>query len=243
MSMTWEEAQEEEAYAHMVEKILSSHKGEIIDDFLESHKEDIIDEFISERMAAYYRHHPNLTVPADTAIGEAQKLIEISPAAPLLFSRSAVEITLRDVLLKPVAFGMVHDENNGPLIAELVIGSHNFTRLLFNVLEDYGLDLKQVRRPGSHKKLWEEMEEIKQIRNRILHSGGTASRDAAEFGAFEEAAAGAKLARDAGGCQTAGLNVRDDADTRSLPRFVVSSRRVGTRDQRETSRAFASVAS
>ena len=83
--------------------------------------------------------------------------------------------------MKPVAFGMVHDENNGPLIAELVIGSHNFTRLLFNVLEDYGLDLKQVRRPGSHKKLWEEMEDIKQIRNKILHSGGAASRDAAEI--------------------------------------------------------------
>ena len=157
VSMTLEEAQEEEAYAHMVEEILSSHKGEIIDEFIESHKDNIIDEFISERMTAYYRHHPNLTAPADTAIGEAQKLIEISPAASLVFSRSAVEITLRDVLLKPVAFGMVHDENNGPLIAELVIGSHNFTRSLFNVLEDYGLDLKQV----SHKKLWEEMEEIK----------------------------------------------------------------------------------
>jgi hypothetical protein len=101
VSMTWEEAQAEEAYDHMVEEILSSHKDEIIDKFLESHKDDIIDEFISERMTAYYRHHPNLTVPADTAIGEAQKLIEISPAASLVFSRSAVEITLRDVLLKP----------------------------------------------------------------------------------------------------------------------------------------------
>ena len=29
--------------------------------------------------------------------------------------------------------------------------------------------------------MWEEMEEIKQIRNKILHGGGTASRDAAEL--------------------------------------------------------------
>ena len=35
--MTWEKAQAEEAYAHMVEEILSSHKGEIIDELLESH--------------------------------------------------------------------------------------------------------------------------------------------------------------------------------------------------------------
>jgi hypothetical protein len=187
MSITWEEAQQEEAYAHMVEEILSSHKEEIIDQYLASHKEDIIDEddiideFISRRMTAYYRDHSNLTVPADTAIREAQKLIEISPAASIAFSRSAVEITLRDVLLKPVAFGMVHDENNAQLIAELVLGSHNFTKLLFNVLEHYGLDLKQVRRPGSQKQLWKEMEEIKQIRNEILHRGGTASRNAAEL--------------------------------------------------------------
>jgi len=181
VGMTWEEAQEEEAYDHMVEEILSSHKNEIIDEFLESHREDIIGNFISERMTAYYRHHPNRTVPADTAIGEAQKLMDISPAASLVFSRWAVEITLRDVLLKPVAFGMVHDENNDWLIAELVIGSRNFTRLLFNVLEDYGLDLKQIRRPESNKKLWQEMEEIKETRNKILHSGGTASRDAAEL--------------------------------------------------------------
>jgi hypothetical protein len=60
VGMTWEEAQEEEAYGHMVEEILSSHKGEIIDELLKSHK----DEIISERMTAYYRHHPNLTVPA-----------------------------------------------------------------------------------------------------------------------------------------------------------------------------------
>jgi hypothetical protein len=36
--MAWEEAQQEEAYAHMVEEIFSSQKDEIIDEFLESHK-------------------------------------------------------------------------------------------------------------------------------------------------------------------------------------------------------------
>ena len=149
--------------------------------FSSSHKDDIIDEFISERMTAYYRHYPNLSVPADTAVEEAQKLIEISPAASIVFSSSAVEITLRDVLLKPVAFGMIHDANNSHLITDLVIGSRNFKKLLFEVLEGHGLDLKQIRRPGSHKKLWQEIDEMKQIRNKILHHGRTASRDAAEL--------------------------------------------------------------
>ncbi len=104
MSITPEEAWQEEAYDRMVEEIL------------ESHKEDIIDEFVSERLASYYRNHPDLTVPTESAIKEARHLLEVSPTASLVFSRSAIEITLRDVLLKPVAFGMVHDEKAGSLI-------------------------------------------------------------------------------------------------------------------------------
>ncbi len=120
MSITPEEAWQEEAHDRMVEEIL------------ESHREDIIDEFVSERMASYYRNHPDLTAPAEAAIDEARDLLEVSPTASLVFSRSAIEITLRDVLLKPVAFGMVHDENAGSLMADLAIGNRHFTRLLFS---------------------------------------------------------------------------------------------------------------
>jgi hypothetical protein len=176
VSITWEEAQEEEAYSRMVDEILASHKDDIIDEFLAEHKDDIINDFLSERTKSYYRDHPNLTVSADTAIEEAQNLIDVSPRASLVFSFSAIEITLRDILLKPVAVGMVHDDNTGRLIAEFVIRSNSFTKLLLQILEHYGFDLKQVTRPGSDKKLWVEIEEAKQIRNNILHNGGTVSR-------------------------------------------------------------------
>jgi hypothetical protein len=169
VSMTPEDAWQEEAYDHMVAEIL------------ESHKDDIISEFVSERMASYYRSHPDVTAQAQSAIEEAHGLIDVSPTASLVFSRSAVEITLRDVLLKPVAYGMVHDETAGLLIAELVIGNRHFTKLLFSVLENYGLDLKRAVRGGSSKSLWAEMEEIKETRNRIVHYGEKASHDIAKL--------------------------------------------------------------
>lgn len=180
MSMTWEEAQEEEAYSRMVDEIIASHKDDIIDDFLAENKDDIVNEFLGERMNSYYKDNPNLTVAADTAIAEAQKLIDISPRASLVFSISAIEITLKDILLKPVAVGMVHDDNTAPIIAEFVIRSNSFTKLLLQILENYGLDLKQVIRPGSDKKLWVEIQEMKEVRNVILHNGGTVSKDVAE---------------------------------------------------------------
>jgi hypothetical protein len=168
VSMTWEEAQEEEAYSRMVDEIIASHKDDIIDEWLAEHKEHIIEDFISERMNAYYLNTPHLTSSADIAIEEAQKLIDISARASLVFSVSAIEITLRDILLKPVAVGMMHDDNTGPIMAEFVIRSNSFTKLLLQILEHCGLDLKQVTRHGSYKKLWVEIEDVKKYRNKIL---------------------------------------------------------------------------
>jgi hypothetical protein len=59
---------------------------------------------------------------------------------------------------------------------------------------------------------------------------------------FEQAAACAKLARDARGCQTASLDIGDKTMPRTLPRAAASSRRAGKLDQRETSSALAKVA-
>ena len=168
MSMTPEDAWREEAYEQMVKEVL------------ETHREDVIDEFVSERMASYYRSNPDLTAAAESALVEARSLFGSSPTASLVFSRSATEITLRDVLLKPIAYGMVHDEHVGSLMVELAIRNRQFTKLLFGVLEEYGIDLKSPPRKGASKSLWEEIREIAQTRNEILHHGNTASKEQAE---------------------------------------------------------------
>lgn len=168
MGMTPADAWQEEAYDHMVEEIL------------ESHRDDIIDEFVSERMASYYLNHPDLTAATESAINEARSLLEVSPTASLVFSRSAIEIALRDVLLKPVAFGMIHNENAGSLMVELALENQQFTKLLFSVLEDYGLDLKKAVRDRGSNNLWAEIREITKIRNLILHRGEKASKEQAE---------------------------------------------------------------
>ena len=74
-------------------------------------------------------------------------------------------------LLRPVVYGMVHDENTANIISELVLGNRQFTGLLFNILETHGVDLKKITRPKSSDNLWKEMEEIKELRNRIIHYG------------------------------------------------------------------------
>ena len=163
MSMTLEDAWREEAYEQMADEIL------------ESFRNDIIDEFVSERTAQYYRDNPDLAEAAESSLTEAKSLLRTNATASLVFSRSATEIALRDVILKPIAHGMVHDENSGPLIVELAIGNQQFAKLLFRVLEGCGLNLKSFRREGVSDNLWNEIKEISAIRNRILHRGERAS--------------------------------------------------------------------
>lgn len=159
MGMTLEDAWQEEAY------------DRIVDEVLETHRDEIIDEFRSERMASYYHEHPDLLKMARSCLNEARGLKDTSASACLVFSQSAIEIALRDAILKPVVFGMVHEENTAALIAELVTGNQQFTKLLFSVLENYNLNLKAEWREGSSKFLWQEMSEIKKLRNQLVHRG------------------------------------------------------------------------
>ena len=168
MSMTIEEAWREEAYDQMVQE------------FLELNRDIIIDEYVSGRIASYYQKNPDLAAAAESARGEARSLLESNPSASLVFSRSATEIALRDVLLKPIAYGMVHNENTGSLMAELAVRNQQFRKLLFTALEDYGVDLKRTFRNGADNNLWAEIQEISTTRNRILHLGQKASKEQAE---------------------------------------------------------------
>ena len=167
MSMTPYDAWREEAYDQMVNEIL------------ESHRDEIIDEFVFERMVSYYQNNPNLTAAAASALVEARSLLKSSPTASLVFSRSATEIALRDVLLKPLAYGMVHDEKAGSLMVELAIRNQQFIKLLFSVLEYYDVDPKSLTREGASNNIWAEIQEISDTRNQILHHGEKASDEQA----------------------------------------------------------------
>jgi len=165
--MTPEDAWREEAYDRMVEEVL------------ETHREQIVEEFVAARMASYYRQNPDLSAAAERMLDEAIRLLKISPSASLVFSYAAIEITLKNVLLKPVAFGMIHDELTGPLITDLVINNRQFTKLLFQVLREYGFDITTQKRQGSSISLWEEMKDLRTLRNGVVHSGEPTSNEQA----------------------------------------------------------------
>ena len=143
-------------------------------EFYPEHKEQAIDEFIEERMHSYYLNNPNIIqAPIDSYL-HANKLHDISPRCAVVMYTTAVELFLNSVLLKPVLFGMINNENVAELIVDSSVGQPGFNRYkkLLNSLCLSVADIELSDIQGtSGKPILKEAEEIQKVRNRVLHQG------------------------------------------------------------------------
>lgn len=152
----------------------------------EEHRERAITDFTTERLRSYYVDHPAMVAPALQALADSRQLLGIHAGAALVFAASAVELGIKGVLLRPVVYGLVHQESTASLITDLVISHTSFDRfrdLLFQILTDHGgTDLRAAKRPGASKLLWEEMAAVQANRNALVHRGERPAMEQAELG-------------------------------------------------------------
>ena len=149
----------------------------------EEHKKEAIEEFTDERLQSYYLNHKLLAKPAVHALSEARNLIGTNETASFIFATIAMEVGLKTTLLKPIVYGLVHDDSVAVLITDLTVshtGMDKYRKLLLQVLRDHGgVDLDNFKRSGANKMLWEEIKNIQKIRNSIMHRGEAASKEEA----------------------------------------------------------------
>jgi hypothetical protein len=105
--------------------------------------------------------------------------------AALLFATSAVEITIKHLLVKPMLNGLVHNETVADLVMGLApreTGSEAFKTLLFGVLNKVaGVDLATHRRNGSNRTVWDEWKQLQKERNNLIHDGTAPSAETLAF--------------------------------------------------------------
>ena len=151
----------------------------------EEHYEEAIKEFTAERLVSYYKANPDLAKPAHYSLVYAQSLMPEHPKAALVFAFTAAELGIKVVLLKPIVIGLVHNEALASLITDLTIGYKrvgNLKGLLTEILKRFGgVDLKTFERTGSTRTLWEEIDEVREARNRVIHGGENAENSTAEL--------------------------------------------------------------
>jgi len=138
------------------------------------HKEQAIDEFIEERMRSYFLANPKIIqAPIDCFI-HAEELCRVSPRSALVMYTTAIELYLKSVLLKPVFYGMIHNENVATLIVNSSTGQSGFSRYdkLLTALCRHAAEIDISDIKGlSGKPVLVEAGEVQTIRNRIVHQG------------------------------------------------------------------------
>jgi len=158
---------------------------EYMDQLYEEHKEQAIQEFIDERLQSYYGEHRLLAEPAFGAFSEAKRLMQTYATAAFLFSSIAVEVGLRETLVKPIVFGLVHTVSVASFITNMVLSRpdrRKYRDLLWHLLREHGdVDLYSYKRPKSSQSIWDEILDVKNKRDLIVHQAQTATSDEANL--------------------------------------------------------------
>ena len=180
MSYTYEDAQAD-AY---LEKLYNEFGPEWAEEHTAELNAQAIQAFTSERLQSYYLNHPDMAKTALGMVREMTNLLKEHRIAALLFAASAVEITIKHLLVKPMLSGLVHNETVAEIVMGLTpreVGSESFKVLLFGVLKKVaGIDLATYRRNGSNRTLWDESQQLYRERNKLIHGGASPSSEALE---------------------------------------------------------------
>ncbi|MDO8282338.1 MAG: hypothetical protein Q7U10_06915 [Thermodesulfovibrionia bacterium] len=142
------------------------------------HKSQAIEEFAAERLRSFYLKHPEVMRPAINSYQEAKALHEANHySAALVFFATSIELFLKATLLKPVVYGLVHNDNLADVIVQYALGQSGFDRykgLLAQLFTDIAeIDLNEIKREGGTKPLLEEALDIQKFRNKIIHLGAS----------------------------------------------------------------------
>lgn len=146
----------------------------ISEELFPEHKEIAIEQFIEERMQSYFLTNPNIIDIPMKCSNRAGKIMKVSPSCSLVMFTTAIELYLKSVLLKPVLYGMVHNEKIANIIVESSTNQPGFSRYnkLLSALCQHAAGINLSSIPGMRERpILNEAEDIQKIRNKVVHQG------------------------------------------------------------------------
>ncbi|EJI1281059.1 TPA: hypothetical protein P0E34_005073 [Vibrio campbellii] len=173
-------------YDQYVDEMYSNIEEELREELYEEHRDQAIEEFIFERMQSYYRQKPDLAENAIKFLRKSKALLEVDPTVSLIYAAISTEVLIKSVLLKPVVYGMVHNEYAAEMISSGLLkqsGIDRFKDLVFDVIDenvDLGCSINEYKRQQSSETLWRERDKIQRLRNKIMHAANECSFEDAQ---------------------------------------------------------------
>jgi len=157
----------------------------LLRELYEEDKREAIAAFTNDRLKSFYVRRPHVMRPAVDAIQEGKwQQSNQRHSAALIFHVSAIELLLKATLLKPVIYGLVHNEALAEVVVQHTLGQTGFDRYkrllaeLFRTLAK--VDLDAIKREGQSKKLLEECNALHSARNKVIHQGARSTPEEAE---------------------------------------------------------------
>lgn len=132
--------------------------------------EDIIDDFVTDTTVSYFDQNKDMLAISYIARDEANKVIAISPSSAILFTYTAIETAIKHTILKPMIFGMTHNENVANLLVDKYMKEHNvarYTDITFNLVDT----LIQFKLDSEQKAIIGEIKGLAKQRNGVTHRG------------------------------------------------------------------------
>lgn len=168
-------------------------RDEWIDELREEFRLELHDEISEEAVRTFTRElaykalkglSPQV-LKVKAVLDEAEAVRSVSPSATVLFAASAVEITLKKLILEPLIVGLIHNEGAAEFFTRALVGQHSLKLARERVVEllekVVGYDLKQYVRTGASISLLNETIALAKQRDGIVHRGDKATEaDAAQ---------------------------------------------------------------
>lgn len=171
MGYDWLDAEREDAEWRYIESIVTDNRDLIISDF------------VADRLASYFDANPKLAEAAEGMLSEATRLLQTSPSACLVFAMTSIELSVQDLLLKPVVAGLSHHAQLGTMIAGLLdLRNGRTEKVLFVILQELGVPPLADRSLIDGVNVWKERDALKEARNQVIHRGKLASPEEAQRG-------------------------------------------------------------
>ena len=143
-----------------------------------------IEDLQTERLQSFYKDHKDLALGPIYMAKEARSVLEHSPRAALIFATGSIEIGFKAIILRPIIFGLVHEESLASLITEMFVKNtrqDGVLKVADQVLQKYAsINLQEIILPNHKKSYWSEMGEAQDLRNGILHRADVCSKEDAE---------------------------------------------------------------
>jgi hypothetical protein len=157
------------------------------EDKYEAVEEYLAEEILPERLEAFYLRNTDLVKASLSLLIEARELHCLKRySASQVFAGASLEIAFKDVLLKPIVSGMIHNDTVAEMIID-IFSSHireidKFRGLLINVIKEIsGINISEYKLDNSKQTIWEQATEVRKQRNALLHKATPATSEEAEL--------------------------------------------------------------